>query len=125
MPDWLIERCRMIARPVSWACALAIVVLTVVPAADRPETGAGSSNEHVAAFALAAGVFALGYRLRFVTRLTTALLFCGGIELLQVPLPTRHARLSDFIVDFAASCCAIAVVAVAERLNDTRRLHKS
>lgn len=124
MPDWLIDRCRMIARPLSWAGAVAIIVLTVIPAAERPVTGAGSSTEHVAAFALVAGVFAIGYRLHLVTRLTIALLFCAGIELLQMPLPTRHARLSDLIVDFAASSFAIAVVAAAERLTDSRRSPK-
>jgi hypothetical protein len=116
MADLLITRCRMIARLLSWAAALAIVVLSVVPADERPVTGAGPAVEHIAAFALAAGVFAIGYRLSFVTRLVTAFAYCGGVELLQMPLPTRHARLSDFVVDVVASWCAIAVVAGAERL---------
>jgi hypothetical protein len=39
-----------------------------------------------------------------------AFLFCGAIELLQLPLATRHARLSDFVIDFFASCFAIVLV---------------
>jgi hypothetical protein len=48
--------------------------------------------------------------------LQLAFLFCGGIELLQVPLPTRHARLSDFVIDVFGSCFAIGLVFVGDKL---------
>jgi hypothetical protein len=124
MADWLNGWVGMIARAASWIGALVIIVLSVVPAVDRPVTGAGSSNEHVAAFALVGGLFGIGYRISLVARFTIALLFCGGIELLQAPLPTRHARLSDFVTDVAASWCAIALVLVAERLVASSRSRK-
>jgi hypothetical protein len=120
----LINLCRIIARPLSWFGALAIIVLSVVPAADRPVTGAGSPLEHLAAFALVAGLFAIGYRLSLVARFMTALAFCAGIEVLQMPLPTRHARLGDFVIDLVTSWCAIAVVAGVEKLiAGDRRSH--
>jgi len=36
----------------------------------------------------------------------------GALELLQLLMPGRHARLEDFIVDAIAACAGIAVAAV-------------
>ena len=106
----LADHFRVVARVVAWIGLLAIVVLSVVPATERPMTGSGSTVEHFAMFALVAGAFALGYELALIRLAVLALLFCGGIELLQIPLPTRHARLGDFVIDFVASCLAICAV---------------
>ena len=114
--DSLIVYGRLAARVLSWIGIAAIVILTVVPAIDRPETVFGPRLEHLAAFALVAGAFAAGYRFSLARLLLLALVFCGGIELLQIPLPTRHARLRDFVLDLIASCIAIGLVFVAEKL---------
>jgi VanZ family protein len=114
--DWLIDSFRLVARALACVGILAIIVLSVVPAADRPVTGSGAPVEHIAAFALVAGTFSLGYRLSLSRLVLFAFFFCSGVELLQVPLPTRHARVSDFFVDFVASCFAIVVVLVSENL---------
>jgi hypothetical protein len=122
--NWLVNHYRVVARVLAWIGILAIIVLSVVPANDRPITGAGlwfgllygQWLEHFTAFALVAGVFAIGYRFSLKRLLMLAFFFCGGIELLQVPLPTRHARVSDFVIDFVASCFAIAVVFVGDKL---------
>jgi VanZ family protein len=114
--NWLIRCNRVVARALAWVGILAIIVLTVVPAADRPVTGAGQLIEHFTAFALVAGVFAIGYNLSIIRLLLVAFFFCGGVELLQVPLPTRHARVSDFAIDFVGSCFAIGVVLAGNKL---------
>jgi VanZ family protein len=114
--NWLIDHYRAAARVLAWLGISAIIYLSVVPAVDRPVTGAGQWLEHVSAFALVAGVFAIGYSFALVRLLLLAFLFCGGIELLQVPLPTRHARVSDFVVDFVGSCFAIGFVFASEKL---------
>jgi VanZ family protein len=106
----------MVARTLAWVGILAIIVLSVVPVADRPVTGAGQSIEHFTAFALVAGVFAVGYSLSIIRFLLLAFFFCGGVELLQVPLPTRHAMVSDFVIDFVGSCFAIGVVLAGNKL---------
>ena|SRR5579863_249926 len=63
---------------------------------------AGQAVERFAAFGRVAGMFAIGSnRVGLFCLLLVALVFCAGIELLQVPLPTRHARLSDFTPRFA------------------------
>jgi VanZ family protein len=68
------------------------------------------------AFGLVAGAFAMGYRLTLIQLLLRALLACGAIELLQMPLPTRHARVSDFSIDFLGSCVAIVLVALGHKI---------
>jgi hypothetical protein len=113
---------KMVARALAWVGILTIIILSVVPAVDRPVTGAGQLVEHFTAFALVAGVFAISYPLSLMRLLLLALFFCGGVELLQVPLPTRHARISDFVIDFVASCIAILVVFFADkRIGALRR----
>ena len=103
----LVNNCRelvdqsiqMIARALTWAGALTIIYLSIVPAVDRPVTGAGQWAEHFSAFASVAVCFAIGCRLSPIRLVTLAILFCGGVESLQVPLPTRHARVSDLVID--------------------------
>ena len=119
--NWLIGHYRVVARALAWIGILAVIVLSVVPAADRPVTGAGQLFEHFTAFALVAGAFAIGFGLRIIRLLFLAFFFCGGIELLQVPLPTRHARVSDFVIDFVGSCFAIAAVFAGDKLIGTHR----
>jgi VanZ family protein len=107
-----------VARILAWLGIAAIVVLSVVPAEDRPVIEPGHSGhfiEHVSAFALVAAAVAVGYRLSLGRLLVSAFLFCGAIELLQVPLPTRHARASDFLINFAAACFAIGLVEAFRR----------
>src|SRR5215831_7981632 len=107
---------RLIARAIAWVGIVAIIVLSVVPADERPVTAAGPSFEHFAIFAVTAGAFALGHQLSLGRLVLVAILFCGGIELLQVPLPTRHARVSDFFIDFAASCFSICAVVAGQKI---------
>jgi VanZ like family len=116
---WLINHFTGIARMLAWMGILIIIILSVVPAADRPVTGAGQLLEHLTAFAIVGGAFAIGYRFSLKRLMFLAVLFCAGIELLQIPLPTRHARVSDFLVDTAGACLAILCVFVARQILST------
>ena len=114
--NWLFQHYEIHARILAWIGILAIVVLSVASAAERPVTAFGPQFEHVTAFALVAGAFAIGYDLSLARLMLLAFLFCGGIELLQVPLSTRHARVSDFVIDFVASCFAFGLVHLGKKL---------
>ena len=105
----------------AWIGILAIIVLSVVPANDRPVSGVGQGLEHFNAFALVGGAFAIGYRFLLIRLLVLAVFFCGGIELLQVPLPTRHARVSDFLVASLGACFAIFVLLSRNRFGLRQR----
>ena len=110
---WPTTHYSAVARAAAWIGLLAIIILSVVPAKDRPVTGAGQWLEHLAAFALVGGAFAMGYRLLITRLLFLVVFFCAGIELLQVPLPTRHARVSDFLIDTAGACFAVFCIFLA------------
>ena len=112
----LFRHSEILARILAWIGLLTIFVLSVVAAAERPVTEFRPQFEHFTAFALVGGVFAIGYNLSLGRLMILALFFCGGIELLQVPLPTRHARVSDFIIDFVGACFAFALVRVGKKL---------
>ena len=107
---WQIFRFQMIARASTWIGAMVILILSVVPAADRPVTGGGQSIEHVAAFAIVAGCFAIGYAISLPAQILLASMFCTFVEVIQIPVPGRHARVSDLAIDLAASCGAIVTV---------------
>lgn len=105
------------ARLLAWIGIFGIIILSVVPASDRPTVAEallgqsiGHLLDHVAAFSLVAAVFAVGYRFSLLQLLGLAFCFCAGVELLQVPLSTRHARISDLAIDFVASSVAAAIV---------------
>jgi len=50
--DWLISCYTVVTRTLAWIGILAIIVLSVVPADDRPASGVGQGLEHFTAFAL-------------------------------------------------------------------------
>jgi len=80
---------------------VAIVILSLVPSAARPHSGAGGELEHVAAYFLVAAAFGVGFRNRRRILLTALLMVttAGVLEWLQLFIPGRTAEL----VGFAAS----------------------
>ena len=93
----------------AWLLALAIIVLSLGPPSIRPITGAGHSLEHLLIF-LATGVaFALGYPRQFWLLAIALLAFAAAIEIAQIWVPGRHARLSDFLIDATVSCLGVGL----------------
>jgi VanZ family protein len=112
MYDFLEKRGRRIERTiqvVAWLLLLSIAMLSVVPPTHRPVTGTSQSFEHVSIFLAAGTAFALGYRHRFWLLAGALVAFSLAIELVQLGVPGRHARLSDFLVDATASCIGVAL----------------
>ena len=100
---------RRIFQVVAWLLVLAIVVLSLGPPASRPVTGAGHDFEHLLIFLATGLAFGLGY-LRWFWSLSLALLtFTAAIEVAQMLVPGRHARLSDFLMDAAASSLGVGL----------------
>jgi len=90
---------QIISRASAWAVLISIAVLSLVPAQYRPVTGLPHFLEHLSIF-LAAGVaFGVGYPHRRLFQFVTLLGFTAAIELAQLLVPGRHARLSDFLFD--------------------------
>jgi hypothetical protein len=89
---------RRLFQFAAWLLILAIVVLSVIPAENRPVTPASHDFEHAAIFLATGLAFGLGYR-RHLVQIMGLMAFCAAIELIQLVIPGRHARASDFVVD--------------------------
>ena len=88
-------------------------MLSVVPASDRPETGVEHNYEHLLAFGLVGLVFALAYPWRPMVLFLSGIVFALLLELAQIPLPTRHARVEDFLVDALGTSLGITLAYLA------------
>jgi VanZ family protein len=95
------------------ACAIslgaAVLIFTVVPAAERPYTGMQHDLEHISAFLLLGVLLGIAFRIRAPLLLLVGSIFTLAMECIQIPLPTRHARLADFGFDTAAICVGILI----------------
>ncbi len=92
----------------AWFLATAIVVLSLVPPDFRPVTGVPHALEHFVIFAATGLAFGLAYGPRYLIPIALVI-FAGAIEVAQLFVPGRHARLSDFIVDALAACIGVLV----------------
>jgi len=100
---------QRIFQAAAWLLAGTIVVLSMSPATVRPTTGTAPGLEHLMIFLATGMAFAFGYPNR-VRLLAVALpVFAAAIEFVQSWVPGRHARMSDFLVDAAASCLGVAL----------------
>lgn len=97
-----------LARIAAWSLAVAIVVLSLVPPVLRPETGVPHNLEHFLIFVATGVAFGLAYDVRLALLTIKLVSFAAAIEIAQLSVPGRHARLSDFAVD-AVSICAGAI----------------
>jgi VanZ family protein len=110
-----------ISRALAWASAAAIVILSLVPPSLRPVTGAPHSLEHFAIFALCGFGFGFGYRVVKILEVVALVAFAGLVEVLQLMVPGRHARLTDFAVDAIAGCVGIMIGRAASIIVGQRK----
>ena len=96
-------------RVAAWLLALAIVALSVSPASVRPVTGAGQGLEHLLIFMAMGMAFGFGYPRRLLFLTLALMMYTIAIEVAQIWVPGRHARLSDFLIDAAASCLGVGL----------------
>jgi VanZ family protein len=102
-------------RVIAWGLAAAIVVLSIVPARLRPETVLPHGLEHFAIFFVTGIAFSVSYQQKY--RLIALLvMFSGVVEIAQLFVPGRHARLADFVVDALAVCAGIVTPLLAQQV---------
>lgn len=104
-------------RILAWSLGVAIVVLSVVPPTLRPETGLPHSLEHFGIFFTTGAAFGLAYHRSYLLLLPVLVIFAGCIEILQLIVPGRHARLSDFIVDALAVFVGAVMALLMRRIS--------
>jgi VanZ family protein len=115
--DWMIDKT---IKVVSWLIILGLVIVTIVPADERPVTGLEHDWEHFVAFGLAGLTFGFAYAEHLGARCLSAIVFTLALELSQIPLPTRHARVEDFVVDAVGACLGIVVAHGFRKLAKNR-----
>jgi len=108
-------------KTMAWLLVVAITVLSVVPPASRPVTYAPHNLEHILVYLATGLAFGIGYPKRPWTLAIGLVAFAGAIEFVQLFIPGRHARLSDFIIDALAGCLGVAVSYMFARLQPFRR----
>jgi VanZ family protein len=113
------------ARIVAWSLVAAIVVLSVVPPAFRPVTAAPHGFEHFLIYWAAGLAFGLGYERKHGLLAILLFIFCGSVEVVQLFVPGRHARLSDFIVDAGAMWTGLIGVSLFRCVRDISYSHSS
>ena len=107
---------QLVVRIVAWSLAATIVVLSLVPSELRPETGAPHILEHGLIFGATGAAFGLGYEARRGILAIQLVIFAGAVEIAQLFVPGRHARLSDFLVDAVGICAGSIAGSVAKQV---------
>src|SRR5215467_2782270 len=93
---------RTVGRKTAWLALAAIIVLSLVPPGVRPSTFMPHKIEHAGIFLLDGVAFGIAYCGYQWLASVMAVIFCATIEVAQLAVPGRHARLSDFFVDAIA-----------------------
>lgn len=100
-----------VLRMIAWILAAAVAFATLGPPTYRPHSNLGQDGEHALAFALVGLAFGMAYgRNRWMTAAISVVLI-GLLEILQLWMPGRHARLEDFVVDAMAAGVGLALAA--------------
>jgi VanZ family protein len=99
------------SRALLVALTATIVALSVVPPGWRPVTGVPHALEHAVIFGLAGASLAVSFARSALILAMVAVTFTGLVEVAQLWIPGRHARLSDFVVDTAAAWFGLALCA--------------
>jgi VanZ family protein len=107
---------RKLYQIVAWGLLVAIAVLSFGPPNSRPETGAPHSFEHLALFVPTGLAFALGYSPRYVPQLFGLVAYAAVVELVQIWIPGRHARLSDLIINALGLCIGVGLGILSQRI---------
>ena len=106
----------LILRIIAWLLTAAVTFATLGPPQYRPHSALGQDAEHALAFVLVGLAFGLAYPRRRLLTAGIAVILIGMLELLQLWMPGRHARLEDFVVDALAAGAGIAVASVLDWL---------
>lgn len=101
-------------RLISWGIAIAILTLSLVPADLRPETGAPRLLEHSFIYVAFGVAFGLGYSRKQGLLVIFFLTFVAVVEAAQLFVPSRHARVSDFLVDAVGAYIGLLAALLAE-----------
>ena len=112
-------------RAIGYFLLLVIAVLSVVPQAYVPALSPATYYdrlihviEHATIFLLTGLAFGIGYPNRIVFSFLGLGTYTLGIEIAQLWIPGRHARVSDFLVDIIAVSVGLCMGTFAHRASN-------
>jgi VanZ family protein len=88
-----------------------------VPPGLRPETPVPHSLEHSAIFFATGAAFAGGYNLSRSQLAIFLVIFSGAVEIAQLFVAGRHARMADLIVDTVASLGGLMFISLIKKFR--------
>lgn len=106
----------MFLRLFAWLLAAAVTFATLGPPSSRPHAAITHDGEHALAFILLGIAFAVAYPRQRMLVAALSVVLIGVLELLQLFVPGRHARLEDFLVDALTALIGMAIAAVVDWL---------
>ena len=112
------ERLVRLSRVVGWACVGILIVLSVLPAEERPHTGFPGQMEHAAAYFGTAVFLAFGYPTARGRIATIALLvgLAAALEMIQRLIPGRNSQLIDWYASSLGAGFGVLTIILMERL---------
>jgi VanZ family protein len=108
---------QTLARLLAWSLAAAIVVMTLGPVGLRPQFG-HASLERFAAYMALGGVFSIGYPRHRIWVALAVVFTALGLEIGQLLVPGRDARVSDALVKTIGAVCGVFLVTAAAAARD-------
>src|SRR5262245_13381438 len=100
---------RVLSRVTAWVLLLAIIFLSVSPPTYRPVTRVGHGAEHFLIYLALGFTLGLGYANNRRLLAPSLVAFAAAIELAQLFVPGRHARVLDFVIGAVAGCLGIVL----------------
>ncbi len=97
-----------------------LVVVTLAPVEMRPNIGSSVTIQHFSAFVVLGMLVSLSCRWRVLALVVVVIGIALTLELLQLAVPGRHARLIDFTVKSAGSLAGLAIVLIISRTVTSR-----
>src|SRR5437899_378830 len=107
-------------RIAGWLLLALIAFFSLSPASLRPVTPVGHSLEHFLVHALVGTSLGIGYSKRPWLLALSLVTFTAAIELAQLFVPGRHARLRDFLIDAGGVCVGLGLVRVGKAVRSLR-----
>jgi VanZ family protein len=112
---------QSVLRVTAWLIPSAAIVMSVVPPELRPMTGMSHVLEHFIWFFVCGIIFATEWPKAKLSVYVAGVTFCGVVELVQLWVPGRHARLSDFLVDACATAAGISLTRIIRNVRSSLR----
>ena len=104
-----LSRFTLLCRVAAWFLLAIITVLSFVPPGYRPVTPVPHNVEHLSIFLPTGLALGIGYKRRHLLQSLALVLYSAAIELIQLEIPGRHGRLSDFLVNAVSACLGVGL----------------